>query len=183
MNIFCPSFLLCFRCSKELSHWDGSFEYPKHILSINEKLPVPIFWKIYNTAIWILLRSCFWSATSRFGEIKQFHNALELWCKWCTCILLFAVFKNLKSSFSEDNMPEHALVIFIKKRHRNGLGYHINCQKRGSNLKAAPKLCIFLYNAMVTTGVRQGMIIMHLGVMDTVFHSGDAWDSIIYAIK
>ena len=27
----------------------------------------------------------------------------------------FAVFKNLKSSFSEDNIPEHALNIFIEK--------------------------------------------------------------------
>ena len=26
---------------------------------------------------------------------------------------------------------------------------------------------------METTGVRQGMIIMHWGVMDTVFYSGD----------
>ena len=28
--------------------------------------------------------------------------------------MLFAVFKNLKSSFSEDNMPEHALDICIE---------------------------------------------------------------------
>ena len=28
--------------------------------------------------------------------------------------LFFAVFKNLKSSFSEDNMPAHALDIFIE---------------------------------------------------------------------
>ena len=28
--------------------------------------------------------------------------------------MLFAVYKNLKSSFSEDNMPEHALDIFIE---------------------------------------------------------------------
>ena len=28
--------------------------------------------------------------------------------------MLFAVFKNLKSSFSEGNMPEHALVMFIE---------------------------------------------------------------------
>ena len=27
---------------------------------------------------------------------------------------VFAVFKNLKSSFSEDNMPEHALDVFIE---------------------------------------------------------------------
>ena len=29
-------------------------------------------------------------------------------------LMLFAVFKNLKSSFSVDNMPEHALDIFIE---------------------------------------------------------------------
>ena len=29
--------------------------------------------------------------------------------------MFFAVFKNLKSSFSEDNMPGHALDIFIEK--------------------------------------------------------------------
>ena len=29
-------------------------------------------------------------------------------------IMLFAVFKNLKSSFSENSMPEHALDIFIE---------------------------------------------------------------------
>ena len=28
--------------------------------------------------------------------------------------IFFKVFKNLKSSFSEDNMPEHALDIFIE---------------------------------------------------------------------
>ena len=33
---------------------------------------------------------------------------------------------------------------------------------------------------METTGVHQGVIKMHSGVMDTVFHSGDACD---YAIK
>ena len=29
-------------------------------------------------------------------------------------LMLFAIFKNLKSSFSEDNMPVHALDIFIE---------------------------------------------------------------------
>ena len=29
-------------------------------------------------------------------------------------LMFFAVFKNLKSSFSEDNMPEHALDIYIE---------------------------------------------------------------------
>ena len=39
---------------------------------------------------------------------------------------------------------------------------------------------MLLYIAIDNTGVRQGMGIMHSDVMDTVFHSGDAWD---YAIK
>ena len=55
------------------------------------------------------------------------------------------------------------------------MGYPIKREKWGSNFKVAPKLCIFLYNAMETTGVRQGMIIKHSGVMDIVFQSGDTW--------
>ena len=32
----------------------------------------------------------------------------------CVHFMFFAAFKNLKSSFSEDNMPEHALDIVIE---------------------------------------------------------------------
>ena len=39
--------------------------------------------------------------------------------------MFFAVFKNLKSSFPEDNMPEHAHW----KHHQNGLGYPIKHEK------------------------------------------------------
>ena len=46
-----------------------------------------------------------------------------------------------------------------------------------SNFKVAQKLRIFLYNTMGTVGVRRGMSILHSGVMDTAFHSSDAWDS------
>ena len=38
--------------------------------------------------------------------------------------MFFAVLKNLKSSFSEDNVPEQALDILLKS-HQNGLGYPI----------------------------------------------------------
>ena len=32
MNIFWPiKIYICFGCSKEQSHWDGSFEYPHHM--------------------------------------------------------------------------------------------------------------------------------------------------------
>ena len=38
-----------------------------------------------------------------------------------------AVFNNLKSSFSEDNMPVHALEVVIENQ--NGLDYPIKTQK------------------------------------------------------
>ena len=71
--------------------------------------------------------------------------------------MFFAVLKNLKSSFSDDNVPERALDIFIEN--------------------ATKMVCIFLCNVMITKGVRQGTSKMHSGMMDTVFHSCDALDS------
>ena len=44
-------------------------------------------------------------------------------------------------------------------------------------MKLTPKFSILLYNAMGTSGVHQEMGKMLLDVMDTVFHSGDEWDS------
>ena len=43
-NIFLPiSFNLCFGCSKEPSHSDGSFEYPQHIFWLrNRKVKFPL---------------------------------------------------------------------------------------------------------------------------------------------
>ena len=41
----------------------------------------------------------------------------------------FAVFKNSKSTFSEDNMPGHALDIFLENATKMGLGYPIEHEK------------------------------------------------------
>ena len=90
--------------------------------------------------------------------------------------MFFAVLKNLKSSFSEDNVPEHALDICIENATKMVWVIPLT-QKWRSNFKIAPKFCIFLYNAMKTIGVCQGMSIMHYCVLDTVFHSFDALDS------
>ena len=83
--------------------------------------------------------------------------------------LFIVAFNNLKSTFSEDNMPVHALDVFIENATKM-VYYPIKHKKGGSNFKVTRKLCIFLYNAMETTGVRQGMGIMHSDVMDTIFH-------------
>ena len=72
-------------------------------------------------------------------------------------------------------MPEHALDNFIGATKMVRV-IPLNAKKR-SNFKEAQKLCIFRYNVMKTIGVRQGMSIMHLGVMDTFFHICEALDS------
>ena len=73
-------------------------------------------------------------------------------------------------------MPEHALDIFIENATKMVKVIPLNA-KNEDQTKVAPKLCILLYNAMETTGVLHGMILMHSVAMYTVFHSGDAWDS------
>ena len=49
--------------------------------------------------------------------------------------MFFAVFKNLKSSFSEDNMTEHALDVFIENATRNSLGYPIKRDNEDQTLR------------------------------------------------
>ena len=91
--------------------------------------------------------------------------------------LFLAVLKILKSSFSEDNVPEYAQKIFTENATKMVWVIPLNAEKWRSNFKVAPNFYIFLYSAMETLGIRQGMSIMHSGVMDTVFHSCDALDS------
>ena len=67
------------------------------------------------TALWLLLLSCFWSMTDWFGEIKQFHKPWNYGASDTHAFYVFAAFlKNLKSSFSEDNMPIHAFDVSIE---------------------------------------------------------------------
>ena len=64
VNIFLPiNFNLCFRCSKEPSHWDSSFEYPQHMFLLR------------NKKISFLLRSLNWSPVIYFGS-------LHVYCKY-----------------------------------------------------------------------------------------------------
>ena len=53
--------------------------------------------------------------------------------------MFFAVLKNLKSSFSEDNVPEHALDIFIENATKMVWVIPLNAKKWRSNFKEATK--------------------------------------------
>ena len=49
--------------------------------------------------------------------------------------MFFAVFKNLKSSFSEDNMPTHALDIFIENATKMGKVIPLNAKNETQTLR------------------------------------------------
>ena len=58
VNFFLPiRFNICFGCSKEPSHYDGSFEYPQHMFWLrNKKI---IFWYALLTKVLGTQRSSF----------------------------------------------------------------------------------------------------------------------------
>ena len=43
---------ICFKCSKELSHWDGSFEYPKHMLWFRNKKTIFFYLCTLTHSMW-----------------------------------------------------------------------------------------------------------------------------------
>ena len=49
--------------------------------------------------------------------------------------MFFAVLKNLKSSFSEDNVPEHALDIFIENATKMVLVTQLNAKNEDQTLR------------------------------------------------
>ena len=54
---FIPIFFsICFECSKEPSHWDGSFEYPQHM-----------FWLINKKIVFVICTQYIYISKSSFG--------------------------------------------------------------------------------------------------------------------
>ena len=89
----------------------------KSILSVNEKLPVSKLW--YFGKYVIQLFGCYY--VDVFGQrqagLERKNSHTSPWIMMHVMhvhFMFFTVFKNLKSSFSEDNMPVHALDIFIE---------------------------------------------------------------------
>ena len=56
----------------------------------------------------------FWSTADWFGEKKLFHEPWNDGAREANAFHDFCSFKNLKSSFSEDNRPIHVLDVFIE---------------------------------------------------------------------
>ena len=58
---------------------------------------ISIFRKIYNTALWLLLRSCLRSTTSWLGEIKQLHEPLNYGTRDARAFYVFRSFKEFEN--------------------------------------------------------------------------------------
>ena len=85
--------------------------------------------------------------------------------------MFFAVFKNLKSLFSEDIMQEHVLDIFIENATKMFWVIPLNAKNDGQTLRWHKN---FAFSDTMQWGLMGGM---HSGVNNTVFHSDDAWNS------
>ena len=69
---------------------------------------------MYNTALWLLLRFVSGQRHDSLERLNSYTRPGTMVHAMYVHFMFFAVFKNLKSSFSEDNMPEHAKDIFIE---------------------------------------------------------------------
>ena len=71
MNIFLSiSINICFECSKELIHWDGSFEYPQHIFWLRNR---KIIYRILSDLDMALCRQVDVLSKSIFVSIVSIH--------------------------------------------------------------------------------------------------------------
>ena len=77
-------------------------------------IEISIFRKIYNTALWLLLVHVSGQRQDGLVRWNNYTGPGTVVHVMHVHFMFFAVFKNLKSSFSEDNMPGHALDIFIE---------------------------------------------------------------------
>ena len=135
-------------------HKAWSFKRTKNYLSLYTQrqwkvtsIEISIFWKIYNTALWLLLRSCFWSTANWFGEIKQFHEPWNYDARDVRAFYVFSSFKEFEIIIFKRQRARTCPRHFHWKHHQNGLGYPIKQKRWRSNFKVAPKLCIFLYQS------------------------------------
>ena len=64
-------------------------------------IKVSIFRKIYNTALWLLLRSCLWSTTSWFGEIQQLHEPRNYGARDARAFDAFVQYLRIRNHHSE----------------------------------------------------------------------------------
>ena len=80
MNIFLPiSLNICFRCPKEPSHWDRSFEYPQHM-----------FW-LRNEKNNFLVRTLIWRPGKDYF-LKSLQRTTKSIKKYLACKKFFLLF-------------------------------------------------------------------------------------------
>ena len=88
-----------------------------NILRVNEKLPVSKF-QYFEKYIIQLIGYCYVHASGQqqagLERKKSYTSPGTMVHVMYMHFMFFALLKNLKSSFSDDNMPRHVLDIFIE---------------------------------------------------------------------
>ena len=96
---------MCFRCSKEPPHWDGSFEYPQHMF-------------------WLRNKKIIFSYTLLSGSLKQhlilnhlveFHQTSQGWSLDDPLSKLLKDFHSMQNSGCLGNLKEKNFKIFLSK--------------------------------------------------------------------
>ena len=84
---------MCFWCSKEPSHRDGSFEYPQHMFWLRNKksnfrLPTLIWGPVYCFFFLLLGNFCMLFDVCFFFQNQHFWDTIRVWIQIRTNILL-----------------------------------------------------------------------------------------------
>ena len=113
VNIFLPIWLnICLGCSKEPSHWDGSFEYPQHMFWLRNKTNYFLVVHTLNLFVWF-----FTSQSTIFQLLDNVISTKTL------CASLFILSSKVKYTFYFSTWNIHNFFFFIRPKKENRCVY------------------------------------------------------------
>ena len=76
---------MCFGCSKELSQWDGSFEYPQHMFWLRNKVSVT------HSYLLIKLLMCIFASHPIISKLSYWDSHIDQVLRSTRCLLLMII--------------------------------------------------------------------------------------------
>ena len=92
---------MCFGCSKELSHWDGSFEYPQHMFWLRNKKN-----NVQSGGLYTVLPFLEWfrSDANEFRQLNFNFVIHHHCCQFCILLSVLSCQKSLLVSIETYNI-------------------------------------------------------------------------------